>query len=54
LTLDLCVRTDTGKQLPHAVCEFKSINPDDQPPAGLLAIPIRPMKLSKFLWALEV
>jgi hypothetical protein len=42
LTLDLCVRTDTGKCLPYAVCEFKSISRDQSPPAGLLAIPIRP------------
>jgi len=54
VTLDLCVRTDTGKTLPHAVCEYKTLNAGDPPPAGLLALPIRPMKLSKFLWALEV
>ena len=42
------VRTDTGKHLPFNVLEFKSIEPDD-PPEQLGAL--RPIKLSKFLWA---
>jgi hypothetical protein len=54
LTLDVGVHTDTGRRLPHAVCEFKSILSDEPAPASLSRIPIRPMKLSKFLWALEV
>jgi len=54
LTLDLDIRTDTGKSLPYGVCEFKSITEDDRPPPALADIPIRPMKLSKFLWALDV
>jgi hypothetical protein len=53
LTLDLCVRTDTGKRLPYGVLEFKSINNSETFP-DLLNVPIRPMKLSKFLWSLEV
>ncbi len=51
LTLDCDIRTDTGKALPHAVLEFKSTAPDE-PPAPLAAL--RPIKLSKFLWATEV
>jgi hypothetical protein len=51
LTLDCDIRIDTGKALPHAVLEFKSTAPDD-PPEPLAAL--RPIKLSKFLWAAEV
>jgi hypothetical protein len=54
LTLDVGIRTDTGRRLPHAVCEFKSTATDEPAPACLARIPIRPMKLSKFLWALDV
>ena len=53
LTLDTQVRTDTGKMLPHAVLEFKSTKPD-KPPDALTALHLRPIKLSKFLWATEV
>jgi hypothetical protein len=48
LTPDCNIRTDTGKAMPHAVLEFKSSSPDD-PPESLAAL--RPIKLSKFLWA---
>jgi hypothetical protein len=41
-------RTDTGKTRPHAVLESKSTSPDE-PPEPLAAL--RPIKLSKFLWA---
>ena len=54
LTLDVDVRTDTGKCLPAAVLEFKSIEGDTPPPGGLTALRLRPIKLSKFLWATEV
>jgi hypothetical protein len=54
LTLDVGVSTDTGRALPYAVCEFKSTRPAAETPPALDAIPIRPMKLSKFLWALDV
>jgi hypothetical protein len=37
--------------MPHAVLEFKSTEPD-QPPEPLAAL--RPIKLSKFLWATEI
>lgn len=53
LTLDVDVRTDTGKRLPAAVLEFKSTE-EDAPPAGLTVSRLRPIKLSKFLWATEV
>jgi hypothetical protein len=54
LTLDVGIRTDTGKRLPFAVCEFKSTAADEPAPASLARVPIRPMKLSKFLWATDV
>jgi hypothetical protein len=54
LTLDVDVRTDTGKRLPAAVLEFKSTEEDAPPPAGLAIPRLRPIKLSKFLWATEV
>jgi hypothetical protein len=54
LTLDVDVRADTGKRLPAAVLEFKSIDEDAAPPGGLVAARLRPIKLSKFLWATEV
>jgi hypothetical protein len=54
LTLDVDVQTDTGKHLPAAVLEFKSTEGDAPPPGGLAALRLRPIKLSKFLWATEV
>ena len=51
LTLDCNIRTDTGKAMPHAVLEFKSTAPDEPP---LAALQLRPIKLSKFLWATGV
>ena len=51
LTLDLCVATDTGKRLPCGVLEFKSIDAGAGPPGRLPALGLRPIKLSKFLWA---
>jgi uncharacterized protein YjbK len=53
-TLDVAVKTDTGKCLPHAVLEFKSTDKDAGPPGRLPALGLRPIKLSKFLWATEV
>jgi hypothetical protein len=52
-TLDVCVATDLGKKLPFAVLEYKSMRKDDAPPNALITIPIRPIKLSKFIWATE-
>jgi hypothetical protein len=54
LTLDVEVATDTGKRLPFAVLEFKSTETAGAPPAALASLPLRPIKLSKFLWATEV
>jgi hypothetical protein len=51
LTLDLGVCTDTGLRLPHGVLEFKTATGDAPPPSGLAALRLRPVKLSKFLWA---
>jgi hypothetical protein len=53
-TLDVGMVTDTGKSLPAAVLEHKSLDPDSTPPAALLGLKLRPAKLSKFLWATEV
>ncbi len=50
-TLDVGVATDTGKRLGMNVLEFKSTDSSAQPPGNLLAIGLRPVKLSKFLWA---
>jgi hypothetical protein len=48
------VRTDTGKCLPYAVLEHKSADAEASTPGSLLALPLRPVKLSKFLWATGV
>jgi hypothetical protein len=53
LTLDLGVATDTGKTLLAGVLEHKTTSQ----PAALdwpRALGLRPVKLSKFLWATEV
>jgi hypothetical protein len=63
-TLDVGVETDLGKCLPHAVLERKCAGPAPGvagaagppplapgPPAALRALRLRPIKLSKFLWA---
>jgi hypothetical protein len=52
LTLDAAVRTDAGKRLPYAVLEFKSTDATAEPPAALAEL--RPLKISKFLWATGV
>lgn len=48
LTLDVGIQTDTGKCYPTHVLEYKSTSPGNSPP---LALSLRPIKLSKFLWA---
>ena len=50
-TLDVRVSTDTGLCLPAAVLEFKSTAASARPPGSLQALGLRPLKLSKFLWA---
>lgn len=52
-TLDVGIHTDTGKRLPSAVLEYKSADPGSLTPAPLAAIGLRPLKLSKFLWATD-
>jgi hypothetical protein len=51
-TLDVDVQTDLGKLLPFSVLEFKS-NEFKPAPSALLAIGLKPIKISKFLWATE-
>jgi hypothetical protein len=51
LTLDVGVAADTGPSLPIHVLEFKSRLPGSLPPFPLAALHLRPIKLSKFLWA---
>jgi hypothetical protein len=51
LTLDVGVAADTGPTLPIHVLEFKSRLPGALPPSPLAALYLRPIKLSKFLWA---
>ncbi len=54
LTLDGDVRTDTGKRLPCGVLEYKSTGPAGLAPGRVADLGLRPIKLSKFLWATEV
>jgi hypothetical protein len=54
LTLDCDVATDTGKVLPFAVLEHKSSDGEALPPGPLAWVGLRPLKLSKFLWATSV
>jgi hypothetical protein len=53
LTLDVDVATDTGKALPTGVLEFKSTVAAAGPPPALSSLGLRPIKLSKFLWATQ-
>jgi hypothetical protein len=48
LTLDLDIHSDNGRTYPSHVLEQKSTNQDAAP---VITLPIRPIKLSKFLWA---
>jgi hypothetical protein len=51
MTLDADVYTDTNRRLSAAVLEFKSTDRNRPPPEALASIGLRPIKLSKFLWA---
>jgi hypothetical protein len=53
LTLDTNIGTDTGKCLPFGVLEFKALAGKPQPPGRLPTPGLRPLKLSKFLWATD-
>ncbi len=48
LTLDVAIHTDTDRRFACAVLEQKSIDNEATP---LLPVPLRPIKLSKFLWS---
>jgi hypothetical protein len=49
LTLDIDIHTDTGKQLPFNVLEYKTTA--DKPTWPFYVTTLRPIKLSKFLWS---
>jgi hypothetical protein len=51
MTLDTAIRTDSGKVLPADVLEFKSAVRAAAPPSELAKLRLRPVKISKFLWA---
>jgi hypothetical protein len=50
LTLDTDIESDTGRSYPSHVLEQKSTNQESSP---LIILPLRPIKLSKFLWATQ-
>jgi hypothetical protein len=54
LTLDCWVYTDRYKHLAYGVLEYKSTDRQAAPPGRLTRLRLRPLKLSKFLWATEV
>jgi hypothetical protein len=51
LTLDVDVRTDTGKVMPYSVLEFKSTDKCDDIPEIITSLMLRPIHMSKYLWA---
>jgi hypothetical protein len=51
MTLDTAIRTDSGKVLPADILEFKSTIWPSAPPSHLERLRLRPVKISKFLWA---
>jgi hypothetical protein len=51
LTLDVEVEADNGRCLHYGVLEFKSADRQADVPFSLEALPLRPVKFSKFLWA---
>jgi len=51
LTLDIGIETDTGKCFPSEVLEHKATDPDASPYEVFPSLGLRPIKLSKFLWA---
>ena len=48
------VDTDSGKRLSFGVLEFKSNRPDAEVPDTIARLALKPLKISKFLWATEV
>jgi hypothetical protein len=51
LTLDIGIETDTGRCFPSEVLEHKATDPEASPYEVFSALGLRPLKLSKFLWA---
>jgi hypothetical protein len=51
LTLDVGVATDTDLVLPFHVLELKATDPGTPAPAFVDGLGLRPIKVSKFLWA---
>jgi hypothetical protein len=52
LTLDIDIRTNTGKQFPvNGILENKTTDPRRQPMDEILGLGYAPVKLSKFLWS---
>ena len=45
------VEADNGRCLHYGVLEFKSSDRSADVPSSVEALPLRPVKLSKFLWA---
>jgi hypothetical protein len=50
-TLDTAIRTDAGKRFWTNVLEFKSTQSENVVPEVFQGLKLRPIKLSKFLWA---
>ena len=51
-TLDTHVHTTAGKHLPYSVLEMKTKD-DVNIPAEILALPMYPVRISKFIWSTE-
>src|SRR5262249_19567770 len=52
LTLDIDIRTNTGKMFPvNGILENKTTRPDREPMKEIMALGYAPVRLSKFLWA---
>lgn len=54
MTLDVHIHTDIDKTLPFHVLEYKDTKNEGVPPEVQTIYGLRPIKLSKFLWATEV
>jgi hypothetical protein len=53
-TLDCQVNTDSGKVLPYGVLEYKTTSANRLPPDRIINLGLRPLKISKFLWATQL
>jgi len=52
-TLDIGTKTDSGKCLEAAILEYKNTPGDATAPSWTRSLGLRPIKLSKFLWATD-